>query len=640
MWSDDGIIIRLPEAVDELDVDDLLPDPDEVAEHVVSRACPARRCSRARFRECSARALLLPRRRVDRRTPLWQQRQRAGRPAGGRGEVPRRSRCCWRRPASASTTCSTCPSLVDVLAGVREPADPTVVGRHPDRVADGASRCCSAGSRSTCTRATRRWPSAGPPRWRSTATCCATCSATTSCDRWSTPTCSIAVEAELQRLDRGSTAPATSTRSHDLLRVLGPLTLDELAERTEPTSWPTAPTASTSRRGRRAGRGAARHRRCRSRASDALRRRRRRGPTRATRSASRIPLGLPAGVHRPGRRRRCATSSSGTPAPTVRSPRPRSAARLGRRRRGGPARAGRARGGSTGWCRASSVRWAPTASGATPTCLRSHPTPHAGRAAPRGRAGRGRGARPVPADVAGRRLGPRGARRARSTRSPQLQGAPLVASTLEVDVLPPRLRRVPPRRPRRAVHVGRASCGSAPAASAPTTAGCACASASRPAWSSPPPDDPPDDPHHDALLAHLAERGASFWPDLRRRGRPAAELPYDEAVVLAALWDLVWAGAVTNDSLGPAPGAGRLAGTARRSGGGADGRGRTGPAAARRPRPVAGRWSRRCSRPEPSPTEVAHARAIAAARPLRRADPRDGAGRGRRRPGSPACTRC
>ena len=31
----------------------------------------------ARFRECSARALLLPRRRPDQRTPLWQQRQRA-----------------------------------------------------------------------------------------------------------------------------------------------------------------------------------------------------------------------------------------------------------------------------------------------------------------------------------------------------------------------------------------------------------------------------------------------------------------------------------------------------------------------------------------------------------------------------------
>jgi ATP-dependent Lhr-like helicase len=31
----------------------------------------------ARFRECAGRALLLPRRRPDKRTPLWQQRQRA-----------------------------------------------------------------------------------------------------------------------------------------------------------------------------------------------------------------------------------------------------------------------------------------------------------------------------------------------------------------------------------------------------------------------------------------------------------------------------------------------------------------------------------------------------------------------------------
>src|SRR4029434_1053883 len=31
----------------------------------------------SRFRECAGRALLLPRRRPDQRTPLWQQRQRA-----------------------------------------------------------------------------------------------------------------------------------------------------------------------------------------------------------------------------------------------------------------------------------------------------------------------------------------------------------------------------------------------------------------------------------------------------------------------------------------------------------------------------------------------------------------------------------
>ncbi len=76
MWSDDGIVIRLPEAVDELPTDELLIDPDEIDEIVISQL-PGTAMFAARFREAAGRALLLPRRRPDRRTPLWQQRQKA-----------------------------------------------------------------------------------------------------------------------------------------------------------------------------------------------------------------------------------------------------------------------------------------------------------------------------------------------------------------------------------------------------------------------------------------------------------------------------------------------------------------------------------------------------------------------------------
>ncbi|MGH9025271.1 MAG: DEAD/DEAH box helicase, partial [Acidimicrobiia bacterium] len=76
LWSDDGIVLRLPEAVESIPVDELLIDPDEVEELVV-RQLPATAMFSSRFREASARALLLPRRRPDQRTPLWQQRQRA-----------------------------------------------------------------------------------------------------------------------------------------------------------------------------------------------------------------------------------------------------------------------------------------------------------------------------------------------------------------------------------------------------------------------------------------------------------------------------------------------------------------------------------------------------------------------------------
>lgn len=76
MWADDGIVLRLPEAIDRLPTDELLIDPEEIAEVLVA-AIPNTSLFAARFRECAARALLLPRRRPDQRTPLWQQRQKA-----------------------------------------------------------------------------------------------------------------------------------------------------------------------------------------------------------------------------------------------------------------------------------------------------------------------------------------------------------------------------------------------------------------------------------------------------------------------------------------------------------------------------------------------------------------------------------
>ena len=76
MWSDDGIVLRLPESEDSIPADELLIDPDEI-EELVLRALPGTALFAARFRENAARALLLPRRRPGQRTPLWQQRQRA-----------------------------------------------------------------------------------------------------------------------------------------------------------------------------------------------------------------------------------------------------------------------------------------------------------------------------------------------------------------------------------------------------------------------------------------------------------------------------------------------------------------------------------------------------------------------------------
>ncbi|HEY2803082.1 MAG TPA: DEAD/DEAH box helicase, partial [Actinomycetota bacterium] len=76
LWSDDGIVIRLPEAEESIPTEELLLDPDDVEELVVSRL-PNTALFASLFRESAARALLLPRRMPGRRTPLWQQRQRA-----------------------------------------------------------------------------------------------------------------------------------------------------------------------------------------------------------------------------------------------------------------------------------------------------------------------------------------------------------------------------------------------------------------------------------------------------------------------------------------------------------------------------------------------------------------------------------
>jgi ATP-dependent Lhr-like helicase len=76
IWSDDGIVVRLPEADEAPPVDSVVVDPDEVESLVVGHVGSSALFA-ARFRENAARALLLPRRRPGSRTPLWQQRQRA-----------------------------------------------------------------------------------------------------------------------------------------------------------------------------------------------------------------------------------------------------------------------------------------------------------------------------------------------------------------------------------------------------------------------------------------------------------------------------------------------------------------------------------------------------------------------------------
>ncbi len=76
LWSDDGIVVRLPEADAARIEEDVLISPDEV-ESLLTDALGGSALFAARFRENAARALLLPRRRPGQRTPLWMQRQKS-----------------------------------------------------------------------------------------------------------------------------------------------------------------------------------------------------------------------------------------------------------------------------------------------------------------------------------------------------------------------------------------------------------------------------------------------------------------------------------------------------------------------------------------------------------------------------------
>jgi len=77
MHSDDGIVLRLPDTdADPPSSEIALFDPGEI-EAVVTAEVGSSSLFASRFRECAARSLLLPRRDPRRRTALWQQRQRA-----------------------------------------------------------------------------------------------------------------------------------------------------------------------------------------------------------------------------------------------------------------------------------------------------------------------------------------------------------------------------------------------------------------------------------------------------------------------------------------------------------------------------------------------------------------------------------
>ncbi|MFJ4131454.1 ATP-dependent helicase [Pseudomonas cyclaminis] len=76
--SDDGIIARIPDTAGRVPGAELFLCDPQTLRKTVTDAVAGSALFAARFRECAARALLLSRRTPGRRSPLWQQRLRAG----------------------------------------------------------------------------------------------------------------------------------------------------------------------------------------------------------------------------------------------------------------------------------------------------------------------------------------------------------------------------------------------------------------------------------------------------------------------------------------------------------------------------------------------------------------------------------
>jgi len=76
LWGDDGFVLRFPDTDEPPDSDWFLVEAAE-AMQLVLRQLGSTALFAGRFREAAGRALLLPRRRADQRSPLWQLRKRS-----------------------------------------------------------------------------------------------------------------------------------------------------------------------------------------------------------------------------------------------------------------------------------------------------------------------------------------------------------------------------------------------------------------------------------------------------------------------------------------------------------------------------------------------------------------------------------
>jgi ATP-dependent Lhr-like helicase len=120
MSTDDGFVLRFPDVDEPPDAAVLLPDP-AIAQDLVVRQLSSTALFAAKFREASARALLLPRRRAQIRAPLWQQRKRASDLLSVASQYPSFPMLLEAHRECLRDTFDM-PALLDVLRSIKEGA--------------------------------------------------------------------------------------------------------------------------------------------------------------------------------------------------------------------------------------------------------------------------------------------------------------------------------------------------------------------------------------------------------------------------------------------------------------------------------------------------------------------------------------
>ncbi|MER6874669.1 DEAD/DEAH box helicase, partial [Amycolatopsis sp. NPDC000673] len=543
--SDDGIVLRLPDALDAdggevtIGADDVLLDPEEVEQLIVAEVGGSAVFA-ARFRECAARSLLLPRRDPRRRTPLWQQRQRASQLLSVAAKYE-------RFPVVLEAMREVLQDVYDV-GGLRELMSD--VRARKVRLVEVETPAASPFARSLL------FGYVGMFLYETDAPLAERRAAALSLDsallaellgteairELLDPEAVAEVERSLQRLDPDRHARSAEDAA-DLLRFLGDLSVTEAAERGIQPEW-LAELASARRAIQVRIGGEERYLAIEDagRVRDAL--------------GVALPVGVPEAFTEPvadpvgdllGRYARThgpfsATAAAdrfglGTAVVTGVLDRLTGEGRLVRGELS-PVGHPETHGVGVEYCEAAVLRRLRRASLAR---LRAEVEPvepaALGRFLP---AWHGIGARLRSAPTADDVL----------SVVEQLAGAPLPASAVESLILPSRLPGYSP-----------ALLDELTTAGEVTWAGCGALSGGD-GWLALAPSDvadlllpeveenPPTSPLHEAIVTTL-EGGALFFRQLVDRVTPGLEQPPDDGAVLAALWDLVWAGLVTGDTLAP-----------------------------------------------------------------------------------------